>query len=159
MHRCTIAPSVVHPDMDDKLRNLKYNQTAEFTVGRSAGGNNLIFSTYEIDTYCEYTASYTVSFEYGLVNADTHDFDGPGGIIGLQFFIESTNEHFNETKTSSTKAGDMIFLTLQLNRTVIVAKIEIKFDLFFFYFPQRDLHIYILANVSVLTAILTTLKI
>lgn len=103
--------------MDGKLRTLQYNQTAEFTVGRSSGDNQLVFSTYEIDTYCEYTATYTISFEYGTISAEAHDFDGYGGLIGLNFIMESMNSHFNKTEASSTQAGDMIYLQLTLNAT------------------------------------------
>jgi len=104
-------------DMDGKLRNLKYNQTAEFTVGRSAAGKDLVFSTYNVDTYCEYQATYTINFDYGSVSAATVDFTGSGGLIGLNFFVESTNEHFNKSQTASDKAGDDIYLKLALNDT------------------------------------------
>ena len=112
----TLSPSLC--DMDGKLRNLQYNQTAEFTVGRSAAGKNFIFSTYKVDTYCEYKATYTIDFEYGSISTVTHDFDVSGGIINLQFVVESTNEHFNATKTAPSQAGKTIYLTLGLNDTV-----------------------------------------
>ena len=123
----TLSPS--RCDMDDKLRSLKYNQTAEFVVGLSDGYNDLIFSTFVVDTFCEYKTTYSVSFEYGSVDANAHKFDQSGGIVGLQFLFESTNAHFNETQASSTTAGSMIYLTLQLNRTVIFAKMQMKLDL------------------------------
>merc|ERR1712048_469094 len=111
----TLEPS--RCGMEGNLRNLKYNQTAEFTVGRSAAGKDLVFSTYNVDTYCEYTAFYTVTFDYGSISAESHKFDGTGGLIGLNFYVQSTNEHFNETKTSSSQAGEAIYLKLALNDT------------------------------------------
>ena len=111
----TLSPS--RCDMDGKLRNLKYNQTAEFTVGREDGGNQLVFTTYDVDTFCEYKATYTVSYDYGSIAADEQKFTGDGGLIGLNFFFESTNEHFNQSQAVSSIAGETIYLKLQLNDT------------------------------------------
>jgi len=104
-------------DMESNLRTLKYNQTAKFTVGKKDGSNKLVFATYEIDTYCEYTATYTVTFNYGDVNAANYDFDQSGGLVGLNFYFTSTDSDFNTTKAPSTTAGEKIYLTLKLNAT------------------------------------------
>jgi hypothetical protein len=103
--------------MEGKLRNLQYNQTAKFTVGREVNGKQLVFSTYDVDTFCEYKNTYTVTFDYGTISADENSFTGTGGLIGLQFYFESTNEHFNQSQAVSKQAGDLIYLTLQLNDT------------------------------------------
>jgi len=111
----TLYPS--RCNMDGKLRNLQYNQTAEFTVGREDDGKQLVFTTYDVDTFCEYKNTYTVTFDYGTINADEKIFTGDGGLIGLQFYVESTNEYFNQSQAVSKQAGDTVYLTLQLNDT------------------------------------------
>lgn len=104
-------------NMEDKLRTLDYNQTASFVVGRKDGATEIVFATFEIDSYCSYTAEYTVTFQYGPIDATNYDFDQSGGLIALNFYIESMNSDFNATATPSSTAGDTIYLKLQLNDT------------------------------------------
>ena len=111
----TLYPS--RCNMDGELRNLQYNQTAEFTVGREDDGKQLVFTTYDVDTFCEYKNTYTVTFDYGTILPDEKSFTDDGGLIGLHFYFESTNEHFNQSQAVSKSAGDSIYLTLQLNDT------------------------------------------
>ena len=104
-------------DMEDKLRTLDYNQTASFVVGRKDGATEIVFATFEIDSYCSYTAEYTVTFQYGPIDATNYDFDQSGGLIALNFYIESMNSAFDAKQTPSSTAGDTIYLKLQLNST------------------------------------------
>jgi len=111
----TLEPS--RCDMEGNLRTLKYNQTAEIVVGRQDGALQLVFNTYKVDSYCQYTAEYTVTFTYSSVSATEYEFTDSGGVLGLNFYIESMNEHFNETTVSSQVAGSTIYLSLKLNTT------------------------------------------
>lgn len=105
--------------MESKLRSLIYNQTAEFTVGRKDGNTEVKFATFEIDSYCNYTSEYTVSFDYGPVNADSYDFTDSGGLLGLNFYIASySSRSYNVKAESSTQAGETIYLKLALNATL-----------------------------------------
>jgi hypothetical protein len=104
-------------DMEDKLRTLDYNQTANFVVGRKDGDTEIVFATFEIDSYCSYQAEYTVTFNYGPVDATNYDFDQSGGLISLNFYIQSMNSAFDAEETPSNTAGDTIYLKLQLNST------------------------------------------
>jgi len=106
-------------DMESKLRNLVYNQTATFTVGRKDGNFELVFATFEVDSYCNYTSEYTVTFAYGPVNADVYDFTDSGGLLGLNFYISSfgNGSYVNEAAPSNS-AGDTIYLKIALNATL-----------------------------------------
>lgn len=105
--------------MEGKLRNLIYNQTAEFTVGRKDGNTIIKFATFEVDSYCNYTDEYTVTFGYGPVSADSYDFTDSGGLLGLNFYITSySNSSYNAEAAPSTSAGDPIYLKLALNGTL-----------------------------------------
>ena len=42
-------------DMESKLRNLVYNQTASFTLGRTDGDVDIVFATMEVESYAELT--------------------------------------------------------------------------------------------------------
>merc|ERR1712110_495133 len=61
--------------MESKLRNLVYNQTASFRFGRKDGNTEIVFATMEVDSYCNYTSEYTVTFAYGPVNADNSNYN------------------------------------------------------------------------------------
>jgi len=105
--------------MESNLRNLVYNQTAEFTVGFKDGSTKLKLADFEVDTYCNYTSEYTVTFDYGPVNAQSFNFTDSGGLIGLNFYIASySNSSFNVKANPSTMAGDTIYLKLALNATL-----------------------------------------
>merc|ERR1712159_485393 len=65
--------------MEGKLRNLIYNQSAEFTLGGMDGGIEITFAKLEVSSYCNYTSEYTVNFGYG-VNVDQWDFADSGGL-------------------------------------------------------------------------------
>jgi hypothetical protein len=111
----TLEPAAC--DMEGKLRELQYNQTASFVAGRKDGDTEIVFATFEVDSYCAYTSEYTVTFDYGPVDATNYDFDTSGGLIELDFYITSMNSAFSGEATPSTTAGDTIYLKLQLNRT------------------------------------------
>jgi len=99
-------------DMESKLRNLVYNQTASFTLGRTDGDVDIVFATMEVESYCNYTSEYTVSFSYGPVNADDYKFDTSGGLIDLQWVLISVNSAGTGIQDPSSTAGDTVHLLL-----------------------------------------------
>jgi len=103
--------------MESKLRNLVYNQTASFRFGRKDGNTEIVFATMEVDSYCNYTAEYTVTFDYGPVNADSYEFTDSGGLLGLHFYIKSYASNWSTEQDPSSQAGDKIYLKLHLNST------------------------------------------
>merc|ERR1711934_589432 len=103
--------------MESKLRNLVYNQTASFRFGRKDGNTEIVFATMEVDSYCNYTSEYTVTFAYGPVNADSYDFTDSGGLLGLHFYIKSYASNWSTEQAPSTIAGHKIYLKLHLNST------------------------------------------
>merc|ERR1711934_1193340 len=104
--------------MESKLRNLVYNQTASFRFGRKDGNTEIVFATMEVDSYCNYTSEYTVTFAYGPVNADSYDFTDSGGLLGLHFYIKSYASNWSTEQAPSSTAGEKIYLKLQLNTTI-----------------------------------------
>merc|ERR1711934_954841 len=105
--------------MESKLRNLVYNQTASFRFGRKDGNTEIVFATMEVDSYCNYTSEYTVTFSYGPVSADSYDFTDSGGLLGLNFYIKSySGSSYTTAATPSTQAGNKIYLKLALNATL-----------------------------------------
>jgi hypothetical protein len=104
--------------MESKLRNLVYNQTASFRFGRKDGDTEIVFATMEVDSYCNYTSEYTVTFAYGPVNADSYDFTDSGGLLGLHFYIKSYASDWSTEQAPSSTAGEKIYLKLHLNSTI-----------------------------------------
>jgi hypothetical protein len=105
--------------MESKLRNLVYNQTANFVIGRKDGNTEIVFATMEVDSYCNYTSEYTVSFSYGPVSADSFDFTDSGGLLGLNFYIQSySSGSYSTVAAPSSQAGNKIWLKLALNATL-----------------------------------------
>jgi len=98
--------------MDSKLRTIDYEQKASFQVGRKAAGGDITFANFEANSWCSYTARYTVKFDYGNLTTEAHSFDTSGGVTALDFKIKSYNALFNETITSPTQGGDTINLGL-----------------------------------------------
>ena len=53
--RLTLDPA--RCGMESKLRNLVYNQTASFVIGRKDGNTQIVFSTMEVDSYANVDVS------------------------------------------------------------------------------------------------------
>ena len=98
--------------MDNKLRNLQYNQTAKMRVGRTSSGTELTMATFDIDSYCTYTASYTVKFDYGDVTTEAHTYKSDAGLIDLEFALKSFHANYSGETASPTQAGEKIYLAL-----------------------------------------------
>jgi hypothetical protein len=100
--------------MDNKLRTLEYNQTAAMRVGRVSGGTELTLAHFDIDSYCTYTSSYTVKFDYGTLSTESHEFESGAGLIDLTFSLKSYNHNYSAEATNSKKAGESVNLGLTI---------------------------------------------
>lgn len=101
--------------MNDKLRTLQYNQTATMRVGRKSGGSELTLANFDIDSYCTYTASYKVKFDYGNVQAEAHTFASDAGLINLTFALKSYKaNNYSVEESHPTQAGETIYLGLSI---------------------------------------------
>jgi len=98
--------------MDGRLRTLDYNQTAFMRVGRKDGAVELTLATFDIDSYCSYTESYKVKFDYGTLDAEAHQFDSAGGLVNISFSLQAYNKDYTNAVNHSTAAGQMIYLGL-----------------------------------------------
>jgi len=102
-------------NMNDKLRTLEYNQTATMRVGRKSGASELTLANFDIDSYCTYTASYKVKFDYGNVEAEAHTFQSDAGLINLTFALKSYKaNNYSVEETHPTQAGETIYLGLSI---------------------------------------------
>ena len=100
--------------MDGKLRNLEYNQTASMRVGRRSGNMNLTLATFDINSFCTYTSTYKVKFDYGDVDAEAHTFASDGGTVNISFALQSYNQNYSRQANHSNAAGQMIYLGLSV---------------------------------------------
>jgi len=100
-------------NMNDKLRSLKYNQTMNVRVGRKSSGNlELTLANFEIDSYCTYSSTYKVEFDYGTLEAESVTFASDAGLINLTFALKSYNTNFSAEQAHEKKAGKFINLGL-----------------------------------------------
>jgi hypothetical protein len=106
----TLTFDVTACGMDSKLRTLDYNQTATIRVGRISGGTELTLANFDVDSFCSYTATYTVNFDYGTLTTEGHSFDSTGGLIDLDIKIKSYESSFDNEMSSATQGGEMIYL-------------------------------------------------
>merc|ERR1711931_204873 len=93
--------------------------TAKFTIGHKDGNTALKLATFEIDSYCNYTSEYTVSFNYGPVSAESFQFTDSGGLLDLNFYIKSfSSSSYDVAADPPTQGGATIYLKLALNATL-----------------------------------------
>lgn len=108
--------SVTDCEMDSTLRTLTYNQTMDIRIGRKTDDDTeLTLADFTVDTSCEYTTRYTVTFDYGTISSEAHSFDTSGGLIDLEFSIQSYNSDFSALETAPTTGGEMIYLGMTID--------------------------------------------
>merc|ERR1739848_468663 len=113
-----ITMDIVRCEMDNKLRTLDYNQTAEFTVGRYLGDTAIHFSDFAVKSYCSFESEYKVVFEYGNITESGQTFTGSGGKVNLTFDMQAYSSDYSGVLSQApTQAGDMIYLGLKVNNT------------------------------------------
>merc|ERR1711912_8489 len=101
-------------NMNDKLRTLEYNQTASMRIGRKSAGAELTLATFQIDSYCTYTSSYKVKFNYGDIKAQAVSYASDAGLINISFALKSYNANYSTEEAHSNKAGETINLGLSI---------------------------------------------
>jgi len=115
-----LAFNVTACGMDSKLRTLEYEQNAKVRVGRKSQDLELTMANFEIESYCEYTATYTVKFDYGTLSTEAHEFAESGGLIGLDIVINSFESTFNSRMSGATKGGKTIYLGMEITNEGVV---------------------------------------
>jgi type VI protein secretion system component Hcp len=140
----TFSLDVSTCDMDSNLRTLQYNQTADIRLGRKAGAQEITLAHFDVDATCEYTHRYTVTFNYNTITSEAHQFDQSGGLIGLNFEIDSYNSLFNETAAAPNTGGETIYLGLKLDEDL-----NEGFDHAEHYLNSRDGKVFVVERCSV----------
>jgi len=108
-------------NMDNKLRTLDYNQNSTVRVGRLSQDFELTMATFEIDSFCQYTASYTIKFDYGTLETDDHEFTESGGVVGLDIVIQAYGTSaYESSSVSPTRAGNTIYLGMTITNEGIL---------------------------------------
>jgi len=101
-------------NMNDKLRTLQYNQTMSVRVGKKSQTMELTLANFQIDSYCTYTSSYKVKFDYGNLEAETISYSKDAGLVNLTFAIKSYNANFSTEEANSKQAGEIVNLGLSV---------------------------------------------
>merc|ERR1712178_7130 len=74
--------------------------------GRKDNNFELTLATFDIDSYCSYTESYKVKFDYGTLDAEAHQFDSAGGqMIYLGLTVTSDGFDFADNMTDKASSG------------------------------------------------------